>query len=219
MMVYEYGPDVVNGMQDGKKIKWNDTTTTSRIHILAEHEPIGTQRLITEDVIEELNKVPDIIRKYIHIIVLAPFTHPKQDYFNKRMGKEGAAFASGDYVNRQITIYAIPEERNILKETLANHMTLSHEAGHIIDGNIQPNMEFFAYTPQWTKAMCEDTRIEHITPDLPYYFVSRNAEELKSLREDFADSVMYFSSKIYNEFLKINFPNRFKILEDVLNGR
>lgn len=217
--IYEYGSDVVNGMPEGQKIKWTDATTSSRIHVLEEYEPIGTQNLKIEDIIEELNKIPPNIRKYISIIVLAPFNHPGQDCINKRIGRESTAFASGDWLNRQITIYAIPKERSILKETLSDHMTLPHETGHIIDGNIQRNMEFFAYTPRWTKAMCEDTKVEHITPDLPYYFVSPNAEDLKSLREDFADSVMYFSSSIYNKFLKTDFPNRYKILEELINDR
>jgi hypothetical protein len=217
--IYEYGSDVVNGVPEGQKIKWTDATTSSGIHVLEEYGSIGCQNLKIEDIIEALNKIPLNIRKYISVIVLAPFYHPLQDYFNKRMGREGNAFASGDWSNRQITIYAIPKERSILRETLSDHMTLSHEAGHIIDGNIQQNMEFFAYTPRWTKAMCEDTKVEHITPDLPYYFVSPNAEDLKSLREDFADSVMYFSSGIYNTFLKTDFPNRYKILEELINGR
>lgn len=223
--IHEYGSDVVMGMPAGQKIKWKDTTcsrkdATTRVHILEEFEPTGKQNLKTEDIIEELNKLPNNLRKYVISIALVPFGHPDQGYFNRRTGNSGGvAFASGDFVNCQITIYAIPKERSILKEALASHFTLAHEIGHIIDGVIQKESEFFAYTPKWTKAMCEDTKITHITPDLPYYFVSLNAENMNSLREDFADSVMYFSSNIYNEFLKVDFPNRYKILKEIIDGR
>jgi len=165
--------------------------------------------------------VPTNIRKYISTIVLAPFDHPYQELFNKRRGKSGAAFASADYGKRQITIYPIPAERSVLKNTLAEHLTLSHEAGHIIDASIQPpEMGFFAYTPRWSEAMCKDSKVERARQDLPQYMVSANAEQMKSLREDFADSVMYFSDEGgYKEFLKENFPNRYKLLEELIDDK
>ena len=52
---------------------------------------------------------------------------------------------------------------------------------------------------------------------MPLFLVSKNAEDLQCLREDFADSVMYFSDEgLYKEFLKENFPNRYKILEELI---
>ena len=215
--VREYGSDVIFGMPDGPKTKWKETAYLG-VYILEEYEPIGTQNLKTEDLINELGKVPNNIRKYITSIVLAPFSHPHQEWFNKRMGREGNAFASANPELGQITIYAIPKERAILKETLSKHFTLAHEAGHIIDAVIQqPEFGFFAYSPKWSKAMCEDSRVERNRSDLPSYLVSPYAEEMKSLRDDFADSVMYFSSEgRYKEFLKENFPNRYKILEELL---
>jgi hypothetical protein len=55
--------------------------------------------------------------------------------------------------------------------------------------------------------------------DLTTYLVSPNAEEMKSLREDFADSVMFFSDDgCYKEFLRENYPNRYKILEELIGN-
>jgi len=216
--IHEYGSNVIIGMQKGQKIKWTESITTSRIHILEEYEPTGTQKLKTEDVVGELNKVPENIRKYINIIVLTPFIHPCIDYFIKRSGRELIAFASSDYLKREITIFPTPVERSEAKQTLSQQLTLAHEAGHIIDAVIQPpEMGFFAYTPTWTKAICRDTNVEKMRRNLPSYLVSPYAEEMKSLREDFADSVMYFSDEEnYKKCLKENFPHRYKILENIL---
>jgi hypothetical protein len=218
--IHEYGPDVISGLDAHQKIKFKDTTYQG-VHILEEAEPLGTQHLKTEDIKEELDKLPKNIRKYITSIVLAPFTHPHQDWFDRRSGREGNAFASANPELLQITIYAIPQERNVLKDTLAKHFTLAHEAGHLIDGKIQPpEFGFFAYTPTWSKAICEDSRVKRNREDLPSFLVSSYAEELKSLRDDFADSVMYFSDEGgYKEFLKENFPNRFRLLEGFLGEK
>ena len=167
--VCEYGPDIVLGMPKGQTIEMNNTIFEN-ITIVDEYDPSGTQKLKAEDIIEEIKKIPKNIRKYISSIVLSPFTHPYQELFNKRMGREAKAFASADYERRQITIYAVPEERSCLKERLAKHFTLSHEAGHIIDGAIlDPVMGFFAYNPRWVKAICEDSKIRRIRQDCHYF--------------------------------------------------
>lgn len=213
--ICEYGSDIVLGMPEGQKIKMRNFLFEN-ITIVEEDAPIGTQKLKAIDIIEELKNVPTNLKKYIHSVVLSPFINPKQNYYNNRRGRKGPIFASSDHETRRITIFAIPKERSELKDTLTNHLTLSHESGHIIDGNIDPEMECFAYTPRWSKAICEDSKIKRTRSDLPLYLVSSNAEDLESLREDFADSVMYFSNEVGKEFLKENFPNRYKIMEELI---
>ena len=218
-IIREYGSEFINGMASGQKIKWKDTTYLG-VHILEEAEPTGSQRLITEDIMGELDKVPEKIRKYIQSIVLSPFNNEYDSYYCKRRGREGPSFASADFFNGQITIYALPIDRSVLKSALSEHPTLSHEAGHIIDFQIQPiELGFFAYSPRWSKAICEDNKVMRTRQDLTTYLVSPNAEEVKSLREDFADSVMFFSDDgCYKEFLRENYPNRYKILEELIGN-
>jgi hypothetical protein len=214
--IHEYGPDVVTGMPEDQKIRWKDAITISRIHILEEFEPIGTQKLKTEDIIEELNKLPKCIRKHIGTVVLAPFNHIDDE-------DDNLILASADWAKAQITIYAIPLDRSGLKDKLAQNLTLAHEAGHIIDRNITQNTGlssyYLSYTPLWSKAMCEDGKIKRTRSDIPSYLISPYAEKRQSIGEDFADSVMYFSHPDYRAFLKENYPNRYKILEDFLEPR
>jgi len=68
--LHEYGSGVIVGMQEGQKIKWNDIETSFGIHILEEYKPSGTQQLKAEDIIEELNKIPENIRKYVISVAL-----------------------------------------------------------------------------------------------------------------------------------------------------
>lgn len=218
---YEYDSSVVAGMPEGQRIKWSDAITTSRIHILDESEPMGAQKLRIEDIIGELNKVPPNIRKYIWTIVLTPYPNPYNEFFRRRSGREVDGLAFSDYEKRQIIICPTSMGREKTKETIAKQFTLIHETGHIIDATIQPpEMGFFAYTPKWTKAICEDTKVTKTRPGLPSYLLSDYAEDMKSLREDFADSVVYFSDEGgLKILLRENFPNRYRILEDLLNDQ
>lgn len=213
--IHEYGSDVIVGMQKGQKIKWREIITTSRVHILVEYEPTGAQHLKAEDIIEELNKIPENIRKYISIIVLAPFSFSGN-------GAEDP-FASADWSKSEITIYAFDHDRASLKERLANHQTIAHEAGHIIDRNIMQgrgyNSYYLSYTPMWSKAMCADSQIVRAHKDLPLFLISLYAEDRQSIGEDFADSVMWYSYEESKAFLKENYPNRYKILEEFLEPK
>jgi hypothetical protein len=216
--IREYGSDVIPALKD-IKLKCKDTTYLG-VHILEEATPIGTQHLETDDIIEELEKVPTNIRRFISSIVLFPFGHPKPDFFSKRAGRKIILLASANANLRQITIYAFPEKsQNVMKDYLANQFTLLHEAGHIIDGVVLRQEEFVAYSSRWTQAMCKDCQVRHNKSKYSAYFVSSYSEEMQSLREDFADSVMYFSDGIHNEDLKTYCPNRYKILEELINGR
>jgi len=213
--IHEYGSDVINGLPKGQKIKWREFITTSRIHILAEYEPTGAQHLKVEDIIEELNKIPENIRKYISIIVLAPFSF---------LG-DGAEdpFASADWSKSEITIYAFDHDRAFLKERLSDHQTIAHEAGHIIDRNIMQgkgyNSYYLSYTPMWSKAMCADSKLRRLDLDSSLFLISPYAESRQSIGEDFADSVMLFSYETSKALLKENYPNRYKILEEFLEPK
>jgi hypothetical protein len=208
----EYGPDIILGMPQGQKIKVKEAIY-SGTHIVEEYDFTGRQNLKIEDIVEELKKLPNNIRKYIKIVVLSPFIHPNDN-------ADDPALADAKWEIAQVTIYASPCNRTTLKDILARHLTLAHEAGHIIDRRILQNTEctsyYLSYTPQWTKAMCEDSKIKRISSDLPSYLISRYAEHRQSIGEDFADSVMYFSHPAQRAFLKENYPNRYKILEEFL---
>ena len=213
--IREYGSDVISVMPKGQTMKWLETVHLG-VCILEEAEPIGAQNLTTEDIIDEINKLPKSIRKHIVSVVLSPFIHA-----NDADGEvDNPIFASADWSKAQITIYAIPIERCVLKDNLARHLTLAHEAGHIIDRNIMQNTEcssyYLSYTPRWAKAMCEDSKIKRVRSDLPPYLISQYAEKRQSIGEDFADSVMYFSYPNQRAFLKENYPNRYEILEEFL---
>jgi hypothetical protein len=213
--IHEYGSDVINGLPKGQKIKWSEFITTSKIHILEEYEPTGAQHLKAEDVIEELNKIPENIRKYISIIVLAPFSF--SGYYAE------CPFASAYWLNSEITIYAFESDRAFLKDKLARHHTIAHEAGHIIDRNIMHgsgySSNYLSYTPMWSKAMCADSQIMRVHEKWPSYLISPYAEDRNSIGEDFADSVMYFSYETSKAFLRDNYPNRYKILEEFLGPK
>lgn len=208
--IHEYGSDVILALKD-IKLKCKDTTYQG-IHILEEAESTGIQHLKTEDIIEEIDKLPKFIRKYIDVIALVPFACPYGEY-------EDPILADAKWLKRQITIYAIPQDRHVLKDTLACHHTLAHEAGHIIDREIMQNTgrssNYLSYTPQWTKAMCEDSKSAR--SENPPYLVSSYAEKRQSIGEDFADSVMFFANN--DLVFKENFPNRYRILEEFLEPK
>jgi hypothetical protein len=219
--IREYDSDVITSLPKDQKLKIKETEYIG-VHILEAIEPIGTQQLKTEDIVDELKKIPSYIRKFIISIVLNPFPHPDPDFFEATIGRKINPLASAYSPKGQIIIYAIPdEERGVLKDMLAKQSTLLHEAGHIIDGTVLRGQEraaqYLAYTPRWTKAMCEDSKYQQEMYGRSHYFVSPYSEELNSLREDFADSVMYFSDGINDETLKANCPNRCKILGELLN--
>jgi hypothetical protein len=211
--IHDYGSSVINGMPKGQKIKWREFITTSRISILEEYAPTGAQHLKVGDIIEELNKIPENIRKYISIIVLAPFSGD---------GAEDP-FASADWSKSEITIYAFDHDRAFLKKQLADHRTIAHEAGHIIDRNIMRNKGhssyYLSYTPMWSKAMCADSKLRRLDLDPSLFLISPYAECRQSIGEDFADSVMLFSYETSKELLKENYPNRYKILEEFLEPK
>ena len=208
--IREFGPDVIWGLPVDQKMKMVITYHRST-KILEEADPIGAQHLKSEDIIYELEKLPNCLRERIALIVLSPFD--KID-----------CFADSNDLSAQITIYAKNENRDFLRKRLSKHLTLCHEAGHMFDGNIRGPNNFYSTGMEWQEAMCLDTKTKRDRTDLPEYYVSDYAEHTRktigkgrALLEDFADSVMYFSDESgYKEFLKENFPNRFGILEDLL---
>ena len=222
--IHEYDSSVVVGMPKDQKIKWKDIETAFRIHILEEYEPTGTQHLKAEDIIEELKRVPENIRKYVRSVALVPFAHPYKGHFiSKEEAQDGwTIIGSGDYYKNQITIYAVPLDRSILKGVLRDELTLGHEAGHTIDGDsrakakLKTEARFISHTPHWTMAMCKDSKLNRGNTELSSYFVSKYAERCNLLNEDFADSVKFFSDEGCRAELKQNFPSRYKILEDLL---
>lgn len=222
--IHEYDSSVVVGMPKDQKIKWKDIETAFRIHILEEHEPTGVQNLRAEDIIEELNRIPENIRKYVTSVVLAPFMCPYNDHFiSKEEAEDGwTIIGSGDYYKNQITIYAVPLDRSTLRGVLRNELTLGHEAGHTIDGDprakakLKTEARFISHTPHWTMAMCKDSKLNRGNTELSSYFVSKYAERCNLLNEDFADSVKFFSDEGCRAWLKQNFPSRYKFLENLL---
>jgi hypothetical protein len=196
-------------------LKCKDTTYKG-VHILEEAEPTGIQHLKTEDIFEEIDKLPKNICKYITSVVLFPFPCPYEE-------DGDPILADAKWLRRQVTIYAIPQDRIVLKDTLTSHHTLAHEAGHIIDREIMQNKghssNYISYTPRWAKAMCEDSRIKRTSLDISPYLISPYAEKRQSIGEDFADSVKCFSFQEGKVFLKDNFPNRYNILEEFLEPK
>lgn len=213
--IHEYGSDVILALKD-IKLKYKDTTYKG-VHILEEAEPLGTQHLKTGDIIKEIDKLPQFICKYISVVVLFPFACPYEE------DGDDPIFADAKWHRGQVTIYAIPQDRSVLKDVLAHHHTLAHEAGHIMDREIMQHTghssNYLSYTPQWAKAMCEDSRIKRSGANIPSYLVSQYAEKRQSIGEDFADSVKCFSFQEGRAFLKGNFPNRYKILEEFLEPK
>ena len=185
---------------------------------------MGTQQLKAEDIIEELNKIPENIRKYVISVALVPFTHPYKEHFiSEEEVEDGwAIIGSGDYCKNQITIYAVTLDRPTLKGVLRNELTLCHEIGHIIDGDARAKAKlktegrFISHTLRWAMAMCKDNKNKRATTELSSYFVSKYAERTYLLNEDFADSVKFFSDENCRAWLKQNCPSRYRILEDLL---
>jgi hypothetical protein len=109
-----------------------------------------------------------------------------------------------------------------LKEILALHRTIAHEAGHIIDRNIMEgrglSSNYLSYTPTWSKAMCADSQIKQTSRDSSSYLVSSYADSRQSIGEDFADSVMFYCYEESRALLREFYPNRYKILEEFLES-
>jgi hypothetical protein len=212
--IHEYGSDVISALKD-IKMKCKDIIYLG-VHVLEEAEPSGIQHLKSEDIFEEIDKLPKYICKYITSVALVPFSCPYEEDGNPIL-------ADAECFKRQVTIYAIPQDRIVLKDALARHYTLAHEAGHIIDREILQNKghssNYLSYTPQWARAICEDSKIKRITLDQPLFLISPYAEKRQSIGEDFADSVMLFSNREGNLFLRENYPNRYRILEEFLEQK
>jgi hypothetical protein len=212
--IHGYGSDEILALND-LKLKCKDTIYKG-VHILEEAEATGTQHLKTEDICVEIDKLPKYICKYISTVALVPFPCPYEE-------DGDPILADAKWLKMQVTIYAIPQDRIVLKDALAHHHTLAHEAGHIIDREImqtkRQSSNYLSYTPRWVKAMCEDGRIKRTGLNMSTYLVSQYAEKRQSIGEDFADSVKYFSFQEGRVFLKDNFPNRYKILEEFLEPK
>lgn len=218
-VIQEFGPDIILGMPKDEKMKMLGSQFKN-ITIWEEVEPLATQHLTAEDVIEELVKVPDALIKYVRWIVLSPFANPKDYIFKDVVGE---TLASCDYHSAQITIFKSSKERADLKNLLAKHFTLQHEIGHIIGGGFIFANNFNSIGLNWLEAMCSDAKVERTPLDLPKFFVSKYAEDIMvcgviyALLEDVADSVAYFTDeKLLKTLLRINYPNRYKILEEIL---
>jgi hypothetical protein len=211
-IIKEFGPEVLLGMPgDYPPIKmtgWPYKGAT----VWEEVDPIGTQHLKAEDIIEKLKSFPDYLSRPVRYVILSPFSGP-----NECVGEK--TWASCNYEKAQITFFMQPFDREFSKRyLLSNKLALQHEIGHIIGGNLIYRKNFNKSNIGWIESMCLDSKIERVRSDLPKYYVSRNAEKAKSefdaLLEDIADSVAQYSegNNLRNQ-LKENYPNRYKILE------
>lgn len=190
-------------------------TTYQNIIIWEEYEPIGTQNLGVQDIIEEIKQTPEVIKNYITAIILSPYNHP-----NPKID----AFASQCELLGHIIIYGRSNNIEELKSRMRSG-TLRHEAGHIIDRKINPDWERFSWSTTWRNAQKHDARIGKGKFNFPINWVPGNAEKYSKeysiewgLEEDFADSVKFYSgNEALNTLLKIFYPNRNKILRKYLN--
>jgi len=219
-----FGPDFVRGMPEGQTI-WMVSTEYDNITIWEECEPLGTQPLKTEDVIEELKAIPKNILNYVTSVVLSPFSSEADPALRKLFHDENSiTVADTNSYIKQITIYAIPLSRSAAKQHISVHRTIQHEAGHIIDYAIQARTpgtgyDLFSRDDEWTTAMNEDIKIkqaEKAENGLPQFFITPYADKMKWKQEDFAEAVAIYSVESNREPLKEYCPNRYKILEKIL---
>lgn len=219
--VQEFGPNFVRGMPADQRIKMVPLVF-KHITIWEEYEPKGTQHLRAEDILDELRYIPNCIINYISSIVLSPFDCDSNDYWRKRTGDKGlVGIANPDPHTKQITIYAIPESRNILKQYLKDNLTIQHEVGHIIDFLTPSHGKFLSEGVDWSSAMLKDMEVkpvEKMKHALPTYYVSDDAKELDTNPEDFAESVAIYSVKNYRMRFRKCYPNRCEILKRLLNA-
>jgi len=210
------GRKYIWGLSEGQPVLMTKTMY-EKVEIYAEHEPIGTQPLKTEDIIEELNKIDKRLLKYISCIVLSPLEDSTDDNFKNRYNseKDEKPIAIMNPDTMQISIFARPCNRNDAKELISGHMTLIHEIGHLIDYKFGKDNKTISESKEWEYAVGEDTKIKKTEDDLPKYYVSLNSEKTKNIREDFADSFIYFMLEKSKEWFRINYKNRNRILEEL----
>jgi hypothetical protein len=222
--IREFGPDFVRGMPEGQTI-WMVGTEYDDTTIWEECEPLGTQNLRSEDIIEELKKIPKSIRKYITSVVLSPFNseadYAFREYFH---AKSLTAIANPNPYIKQVTIYAYPLSRIMAKQLISDNRTIQHETGHIIDYLIEASIpgttyKLFSRDDEWTAAMNEDIKMkqsEKAERGLPRFFITPYADRISWKQEDFAEAVAIYSVESNREKLKEYYPNRYKILEKLL---
>lgn len=189
------------------------STAFENIIIWKECEPLGTQKLSVDDIIEELKRTPEDIMKHIISIILSPYGHPKS-------GIE--AFASVCDLPGYIIIYNSHHSREESKDHMMKLGTLRHEVGHIIDRKLGYDNKKFSHGAKWERARKLDARVGKVH-SYPKNWLPGSAEKYSKenlewgLEEDFADSIRCFTgNNIWNSMLKDNYPNRYKIIKELL---
>lgn len=216
--VVRLGSKYIWGLPEGQSILMTKTMYQN-IEIYAERDPIGTQMLRTEDIIEELNKIPRKLLKYVFCIVLSPLDNPLNSHFTKKYsvpnGIKSIAMVDSDM--RQISIFKQVQncDRNGAKSDLSENMTIIHEIGHLLDSRFGQGSISLSKGEKWRLAMEEDASIKGIQASSPEYYVPGNARIFKDIGEDFADTFKYFMNDITKSWFVITFPNRNKILEEL----
>lgn len=216
-IVREFGNDFMHGMPRGQTIRMVSILYDG-VDIWSEYEPSGEQHLAPTDIIEELRRTPKTISQYISSIVLSPFDNPDDLVWSELLGKKVESLATSYCPGQRIVIYSRPESREDIKTRLIDHLTLQHEAGHIIDCHTGiATSRRFSGSAEWSEAMSFDSQIQRDRSDLPRYFISYYAEDMQSNKEDFADAVAYYSDAEWNDgFLEKYYPNRYKLLQRLI---
>jgi len=171
--VIRVGRKYVWGLPEGQTILMTKTMYKN-VEIYAEYEPIGTQPLKTEDIIEELKQIDEKLLKYIFCIVLSPLDDLTDNNFKNKYNLEAddKAIAMMSVDMKQISIFARTCNRHDAKQLISDQMTLVHEMGHLIDYKMGKDNKAISDSPEWKSAMEEDFEIEKTEDNLPTYYVS-----------------------------------------------
>jgi len=212
--IVKFGKKYVWGLQSGQTILMIKTIYEN-IEIYAEYEPIGTQSLKTEDIIEELDKIDKKLLKYVSCIVLSPLECPRNLQYQILSNSNDKIIAEVDSITKQVSVFARECNRAEAKEIISDHITIIHEIGHLIDSNFKINNKCFSENKNWIDAMEEDNKIDQMQKDLPKYYVSESSERANSNKEDFSDSFIFFTYERSKQWFAHTYPNRNKILEEL----
>jgi len=210
-VVKEFGFQVLLGLPEDQTLPMRKTHY-DHIKIYAEDVPLGTQRLITEDIIEELDEIPKPILRHVSAIVLSPFSCAMDQYLRIRNDMEGKTLATVIPNTGMIIIFELPVDISEVKQRMEQEQTILHEIGHIIDkkrGLLEGNT-YFSKGDKWNQARNRDNE-NRINQCLYNGYVSEHAGASRSVLEDFAGSFVEFVKRP-NSF-KQQYPNRVIILE------
>lgn len=151
---------------------------------------------------ERYFQLPEDFRDQIQKrIIIVDYRNPQDSSWAKKYKmKNFRSYATG---GRDITFYASDTHD---ADYVVN--SLAHEGGHYID-LYRLNAERTSESKEWAKAMRADEKISGLKGVSSYAQVHKH--------EDFAESLAEYVTN--NDNLKTNFPNRYKILDEMVGGK